>query len=164
MKLAKKYNCIILVLSVVITIMTSCTIESYVTRKRDADLEITKYLNDNKLNVSTNTSGLVFISMEDGDGGYPKPGDRVAFHYKGYYLNGEMFDSSYDKSYPLVVQLGEGMLIKGMEEALLSMNKGSKSKIIVPFYLAYNDMDNAPVPPYSNLIFELEIIDFTSGK
>ena len=44
------------------------------------------------------------------------------------------------------------------------MNKGAKAKVIIPFYLAYNDMENALVPPYSNLIFELELIDFTKVK
>ena len=71
-----------------------------------------------------------------------------------------MFDSSYDKSYPLIVEIGNGMIINGLEESLLLMNKGAKAKVIIPFYLAYNDMENAPVPPYSNLIFELEMIDF----
>ena len=46
------------------------------------------------------------------------------------------------------------------EEALVKMNKSSKYKVIVPFYLAYKDMEFAPVPPFSNLIFELELIDF----
>ena len=54
------------------------------------------------------------------------------------------------------------MIIKGLEEALRLMNKGSKAKVLIPFYLAYEDKEYAPVPPYSNLIFEIELIDFTS--
>ena len=56
------------------------------------------------------------------------------------------------------------MIIKGLEETLMLMDKGSKAKVIIPFYLAYNDMEDAPVPPYSNLIFEIELIDFTSSN
>ena len=122
------------------------------------------YINDNSLNVKPNSSGLVFIPIREGDGISPQDGDKVAFHYVGYYLNGEQFDSSYEKSYPLVVELGNSMIIKGLEEALRMMDKGSKAIVIMPFYLAYNDMENAPVPPYSNLIFEIELMDFTSNK
>ena len=57
------------------------------------------------------------------------------------------------------MQLGENKLIKGLEYSLLKMDKGSKSKVVIPFYLAYDNMVNGPVPPYSNLVFELELID-----
>ena len=140
----------------------SCTIESYATKKIAADHEIQLYINNNDVNVKPNSSGLVFIPIRKGDGISPQDGDKVAFHYTGYYFNGAVFDTSYDKSYPLVVELGNGMIIKGLEEALKLMDKNSKAKVIIPFYLAYNDMENAPVPPYSNLIFEIELLDFTN--
>ena len=59
----------------------------------------------------------------------------------------------------MIVQLGDNQLIKGLEYSLFKMDKGAKSKVIIPFYLAYDNMVNGPVPPYSNLIFELELID-----
>ena len=141
-------------------LLNSCAIETYSTKKEEANNTIKAYINDNELNVKPEPSGLVIIPIHKGEGDSPKIGDKVAFHYKGYYMNGEMFDSSYEKSYPIVVELGQGQIIKGMEEALLKMKKYSKSKVIIPFYLAYKDMEFAPVPPYSNLIFELELIDF----
>ena len=116
-------------------------------------------MNDCGYSVAPDSLGLVFIPIKQGNGVFPKDNDLVAFHYVGYYLNGEIFDSSYDKLRPLVVQLGENKLIKGLEYSLLKMDKGSKSKVIIPFYLAYDNMVNGPVPPYSNLIFELELID-----
>ena len=114
----------------------------------------------NFINVKPEPSGLLMIPVVEGVGETPELGDKVAFHYKGYYLNGDVFDSSYDKSYPIIVELGKGQMISGIEEALIKMNKSSKYKVIVPFYLAYKDMEFAPVPPFSNLIFELELIDF----
>ena len=155
----KRYN-FILWLVFFLIVMTSCSLETYTTRKNNANQEILSYLIENKIDVKPNTSGLVYIPIDEGEGDTPQLGDKVAFHYKGYYLNGEVFDSSYDKSYPLIVEIGNGMIINGLEESLLMMNKGAKAKVIIPFYLAYDDMDNAPVPPYSNLIFELEMIDF----
>lgn len=148
----------------ILSFNTSCTIESYVTKKNAADEEIQLYINNNDINLKPNSSGLVFIPIKKGNGIYPKDGDKVAFHYTGYYLNGDVFDTSYDKSYPLVIELGNNMIIKGLEETLMLMDKGSKAKVIIPFYLAYNDMEDAPVPPYSNLIFEVELIDFTSSN
>ena len=142
--------------------VTSCSIETYATKKNDANQEILSYIADNNIDATPKTSGLVFIPINEGEGECPESGDKVAFHYKGYYMNGEVFDNSYDKSYPLIVQLGSNALIKGMEEALIMMKKGAKAMVIVPFYLAYNDREYAPVPPYSNLIFELEVIDFIS--
>lgn len=155
----KRYN-FILWLVFFLIVMTSCSLETYTTRKNNANQEILSYLIENKIDVKPNASGLVYIPIDEGEGDTPQLGDKVAFHYKGYYLNGEVFDSSYDKSYPLIVEIGNGMIINGLEESLLMMNKGAQAKVIIPFYLAYDDMDNAPVPPYSNLIFELEMIDF----
>ena len=156
-KLRCLYSCL---LFVVMLLFTSCSIETYTTKKQDANKEILLYIAENELNVSPNDSGLVFVQIEKGEGECPKVGDKVAFHYKGYYLNGKVFDSSYDKLYPLIVKLGDDAVIKGLKEALMLMNKGAKAKVVIPFYLAYDDMENAPVPPFSNLIFELEIIDF----
>lgn len=163
MKLLLKYINLILII-ITLLVFESCLIETYATKKIAADEDILLYINDNSLNVKPNSSGLVFIPIREGDGISPQDGDKVAFHYVGYYLNGEQFDSSYEKSYPLVVELGNSMIIKGLEEALRMMDKGSKAIVIMPFYLAYNDMENAPVPPYSNLIFEIELMDFTSNK
>lgn len=143
----------------IIGILSSCSIENYSTKKIAANNEIVSYVNDNGYSVLPDSLGLVYIPLKQGNGVFPKHGDIVAFHYRGYYLNGEIFDSSYGKSRPLIVQLGENQLIKGLEYSLLKMDKGSKAKVVIPFYLAYDDMVNAPVPPYSNLVFELEFID-----
>ena len=140
-------------------VLYSCSIESYSTKKYAANNEIMSYLNDNGYMVSPDSLGLVYIPVKQGNNVFPKDNDIVAFHYVGYYLNGDVFDSSFEKSRPLIVKLGDGLLIKGLEYSLLKMDKGAKSKVIIPFYLAYDNMENAPVTPYSNLIFELEMID-----
>ena len=148
-----------LTLILIVSIFCSCSIENYSTKKLAANNEILSYVNNRGYSVEPDSLGLVFIPIKQGNGVFPKDNDLVAFHYVGYYLNGEIFDSSYDKSRPLVVQLGENKLIKGLEYSLLKMDKGSKSTVIIPFYLAYDNMVNGPVPPYSNLVFELELID-----
>ena len=161
MKIIKKQYRFILFLMFLLIVMISCSLENYTTRKNNADQEVLSYLIENKIEIKPNHSGLVYIPIENGQGDLPQLGDKVAFHYTGYYFSGEVFDSSYGKPYPLIIELGKGMIVKGLEEALLLMRKGDKAKVIIPFYLAYDDMENAPVPPYSNLIFELEMLDFT---
>ena len=143
----------VLFITLIISVLFSCSIENYATKKLTANKEILMYLNDNNLSVSPDSLGLVYIPIKRGNNVFPKENDIVAFHYIGYYLNGEVFDSSYDKSRPLIVQLGESQMIKGLEYSLLKMDKGAKAKVIIPFYLAYDNMVNGPVPPYSNLIY-----------
>lgn len=154
----------ILFICIVSLTMLSCSIETYSTKKVAADNEIQSYIYDNKYDISADFTGLAYIPLTKGNGRYPKEGDVVAFHYVGYYLDGEKFDSSYDRKYPLIVELGNEKMIKGLEYALRKMDKGAKSKVIVPFYLAYDDMDNAPVPPFSNLIFEIELLDINTKE
>ena len=153
-----------LILLLFLTILYSCSIETYSVRKTYADNEILSYIADNDINITPDSCGLAFVIIQSGFGSTPQNGDKVAFHYKGYFMNGEVFDSSYDKKYPLVVEIGADQMIEGLEIALLKMNKSSKAKVIIPFYLAYDDMENAPVPPYSNLIFDLELIDFMTNR
>ena len=148
-----------LTLILIVSIFCSCSIENYSTKKLAANNEILSYVNNRGYSVEPDSLVLAFIPIKQGNGVFPKDNDLVAFHYVGYYLNGEIFDSSYDKSRPLVVRLGENKLIKGLEYSLLKMDKGSRSKVVIPFYLAYDNMVNGPVPPYSNLVFELELID-----
>lgn len=152
----------LLFIVLMVSVLYSCSIEGYSTKKLASNNEILSYLNNNGYTVYPDSLGLVYIPVRQGNNVFPKDNDVVAFHYVGYYLNGEIFDSSYDKFRPLIVQLGEDKLIKGLEYALLKMDKGAKSKVIIPFYLAYDNMENGPVPPYSNLIFELELIDIDS--
>lgn len=155
-----RYSLLYIIIFSAILVFNRCGIETYSTKIAEADDIISAYILDNNLNVKPEPSGLLMIPVVEGVGETPELGDKVAFHYKGYYLNGDVFDSSYDKSYPIIVELGKGQMISGIEEALIKMNKSSKYKVIVPFYLAYKDMEFAPVPPFSNLIFELELIDF----
>lgn len=139
--------------------MFSCSIDNYHTRKMYADNQVQLYIAENQYNVSADSLGFAYIPISEGNGVFPQNGDVIAFHYIGYYLDGKVFDSSYDRSYPLIVKLGEDQLIKGLEYAIMKMDKGAKSKVVIPFYLAYDDMENAPVPPFSNLVFELELLD-----
>ena len=84
----------VLAIILIVSVLYSCTIENYATKKLAANNEILTYLNDNELFASPDSLGLVYIPIKKGNNVFPKENDIVAFHYIGYYLNGEVFDSS----------------------------------------------------------------------
>jgi FKBP-type peptidyl-prolyl cis-trans isomerase len=119
-----------------------------------------KYLKDNKITAKPTTSGLYYIEKVKGTGPQVKAGSKVSVHYTGTLLNGKKFDSSRDKGgKPLDVEVGKGMVMKGWDEGLQLMAKGGKAILIIPSSIAYNDQEMGSIPPYSTLVFDLEILD-----
>ena len=106
-------------------------------------------------------SGMLYIARAPGSGGTPKVGDTVVANYEGRLLDGTKFYSSYTGARPLMFQVGVGNVIKGLDEALLTMKKGSKRTLIVPYWLGYGEAGQPPlVPPRATLVYEVELVDF----
>jgi len=107
-------------------------------------------------------SGLRYIERAPGTGtDTPHIGDEVIAHYDGRLLDGTVFDSSYRRGTPFVFRLGTGAVIRGWDEAFISMHKGEKRTLIVPYWLAYGEKGRPPkIPPKATLIFEVELIDW----
>lgn len=112
--------------------------------------------NKTKEGVQVTDSGLQYQVMEEGDGPKPGPNDQVTVHYKGQLLNGEVFDSSYDRGEPATFGIDE--VIPGFGEGLQLMPVGSKGKLFIPGDLAYG-MRGGPGGANATLIFDVEIID-----
>ena len=75
-------------------------------------------------------------------------------------MNQKVFDSSYNRNETFSFELGQGKVIEGWEEGFLKMQKGAKAKLIIPSKLAYKGEGyGSLIPPYSTLIFEIELID-----
>jgi len=111
-------------------------------------------------NAIRTSSGLMYIVLKEGTGAAPTRGAIVEAHYTGRLLNGTKFDSSVDRGYPLQFLVGKGNVIKGWDEAFLSMKKGEKRVLIIQPGLAYGDQGMGTIPPNATLIFEVELIDF----
>lgn len=108
------------------------------------------------------SSGLLYVVRAPGDGGStPQVGQEVIAHYDGRLLDGTPFDSSYNRGVPLTFRLGTGAVIRGWDEAFLTMHKGEKRTLIVPHWLGYGATGRPPtIPPNATLVFEVELIDF----
>ncbi|MFM2041209.1 MAG: hypothetical protein RLZZ493_1798, partial [Bacteroidota bacterium] len=111
-------------------------------------------------------SGLVYVIEKKGDANKkPKKGDEVSTHYTGTLMNGTKFDSSLDRNQPLNFKHNVGQMIPGYDEAVAMLGKGGKGRFIIPYTKAYGAAGRPPViPAYSDLVFEIELMDITPGS
>lgn len=105
-------------------------------------------------------SGLRYkITQVNESGNKPNQGDRVAVHYKGTFMDGDEFDSSYGKGNPLTIGIGVGQVIPGWDEGIMLLREGEKATLAVPSELAYGERGVGPIPPNTPLIFEVELVE-----
>lgn len=118
----------------------------------------TKFLEENKAKegVVTLPSGLQYKVIKEGTGAKPTAADRVKVDYVGTLIDGTEFDSSKKNGQPVV--FGVGQVIPGWTEALQLMTVGSKWMVYIPYDLAYGPQGNQAIPPFSTLIFEVELL------
>jgi FKBP-type peptidyl-prolyl cis-trans isomerase FklB len=117
-----------------------------------------KFLAENKQNpeVITLPSGLQYKVLVEGTGEIPTETDQVKVHYRGALIDGTVFDSSIDRGEPIT--LGVGQVIRGWTEALKLMPVGSKWMLYIPSELGYGSRNAGEIPPFSTLIFEVELL------
>ena len=107
--------------------------------------------------VVTLPSGLQYEVITEGTGIKPSANDQVKCHYEGTLIDGTLFDSSVKRGQPAV--FGVSQVIMGWVEALQFMPEGSKWKLYIPSELVYGSQQAGEmIPPYSTLIFEVELI------
>lgn len=127
----------------------------YGTVKEDGE----KFLAENGLRegVITTESGLQYEVIKMGKGKKPSATDRVKVHYHGTLIDGTVFDSSVDRGEPIAFNLNQ--VIKGWTEGVQLMPVGSKFRFYIPQELGYGAQQAGSIPPYSTLIFEVELLD-----
>ena len=110
-------------------------------------------------------SGLVYIIEKAGTGEKAVSGDAMTVHYRGTFRRGaEQFDSSYDRGEPMTFNYLEQRMVPGFEEGLSMLAKGGKAKIFIPYDQAYGAQGRpGAIPPYSDLVFDLEIVNIAAG-
>ncbi|MGG8495735.1 peptidylprolyl isomerase [Tenacibaculum sp. TC6] len=103
-------------------------------------------------------SGLKILSLQKGSGKEVNPALPTTVHYTLYLTDGRKIDSSIDKGQPFVFTINEQSLIAGWKEGVKTMREGDKSRFFIPYYLGYGDRGIGPIPPKSDLIFEVEVL------
>jgi FKBP-type peptidyl-prolyl cis-trans isomerase FklB len=99
---------------------------------------------------------LQYKALVEGSGKAPKAADQVTVHYKGTFIDGNEFDSSYKRGNPATFEVNK--VVRGWTEALQLMKEGSKWQLFIPPELGYGDRGTGPIPPNNTLIFEVELI------
>ena len=112
-------------------------------------------LNAKQDSVQTTASGLQYKVITMGTGEKPQKTDRVKVDYEGRLIDGTVFDSSYKRGKPATFPVGQ--VIAGWTEALCMMPVGSKWEVYVPQELGYGDREQQKIPPFSCLIFTVEL-------
>ena len=119
-----------------------------------------KWLADNAAaeGVVTTPSGLQYKVIQEGTGSTPGPEDMVRVHYSGKTIDGNKFDSSYDRGEP--AQFRVNNVIRGWVEGLQLMKEGSRMMLYIPYDLAYGERGAGNViKPFETLIFEVELLE-----
>ncbi len=113
--------------------------------------------NAEKEGVVTTASGLQYMVLQEGTGKSPKATDKVRCHYEGMLIDGTLFDSSLQRGEPADFPLNG--VIAGWTEGLQLMKEGAKYRFFIPYLLGYGaNGAGSSIPPYSTLIFDVELI------
>ncbi len=112
--------------------------------------------------VDTTALGVYYVNMKKGTGDLAQPGDTLTVGYVGYFINGYAFDASawhnrLDSTYTFVLENEKQRMIKGFEDGMKVMNKDSKAQFIIPSELAYGSSGTNGIPPYTTLVFVIDM-------
>ena len=133
---------------------------------------VANYIKENKIKATPTDEGLYIIVNKKGKGpNKVEIGRNVAINYTGHLLDGKIFDSSsetiakennvYDASRkygPIKYKVGETSFIPGWEQGVINQPAGSKLTLIIPSWLAYGSKGMGDIPPFSTLVFDIEIV------
>lgn len=118
--------------------------------------------NAKKDGVQVTPSGLQYKVLQPGTGASPTDESVVICHYRGHFINGQVFDSSYEGGQP--IQFPVQGVIPGWTEALKLMKEGAKWQLFVPSDLAYGPNGREGIGPNETLIFEVELLKVGEGE
>jgi FKBP-type peptidyl-prolyl cis-trans isomerase FkpA len=144
----------------VVVFLSSCLRDIYVSPEEQLaeDLElIDQYLEDNNLTAQSTSTGLHYIIEDAGDNDRPTVQDEVTVAYRGYLLDGTVFDES-DEGNPVTFPLGN--VIQGWQEGIPLYGRGGKGVLIIPSGLGYGSNSPGSIPRNSVLVFDIEVVDF----
>ena len=153
---------IIIIQVKLIEILESENFDSHLSEKYHEDNAIEmkileKFLKNANVTVEPKESGLYYIEQVAGDGKQAFSGANVSVHYTVKLIDGLVIETSLDKK-PISFTLGQGQVIDAWDEGLTYMKEGGRAMLICPSDISYGELGSGDIPPFSSLIFEVELI------
>ncbi len=102
---------------------------------------------------------LIIEDLQPGEGKAVVKGALITTHYHGTLEDGTVFDSSRERGKPFQCVIGTGRVIKGWDQGLMGMQVGGRRRLFVPAELGYGERTVGRIPPGSNLIFDIELLE-----
>ena len=115
---------------------------------------IEQYIDENNLSAQSTESGLYYVIIKAGGSQHPNAYSTVTVAYKGYLLNGEVFDEN------LVLTISLTSVVQGWREGIPLIGNGGKIKLLIPSALGYGSNEAGSIPANSVLIFDITLYDF----
>lgn len=142
--------------------VTSCGLDNGSNEQEIVELDFTEqneadivaYIAANELTATRTASGLYYVIDEPGTGAQPNSNSTITVAYKGYYLNGTVFDESNAEG--IILPLTN--VIAGWREGIPFFKEGGSGMLLIPSHLAYGSYDYSSVPGGSVLIFDINLI------
>ena len=141
-------------------------------RQSDEPAEIAAYVKEHGITAKPTADGLYVIVVKKGKGAKVATGKEVSVNYTGHLLDGTIFDSSVEsdarrgeiynaerKYEPMTYVVGRDKLIDGWEQGVMGQPAGTVLQLVIPSQLAYGPRGAGNlIPPYSPLVFDIEIL------
>ena len=146
-----------LLISLITVTLFACSKHDKAEQSRIDDALIQQYFIDHNITdaESTNT-GLYFRVTKDGTGIPPFLETIIKVEYKGYLIDGTVFEDFSDNAINIPLK----STIDGWQQGLQAFNRGSEGQLFIPSSLAYGRKKQGDIPAYSVLIFDIELIDY----
>ena len=141
---------------VVILGFQGCSDDDILTDQEQLELDIRfidNYLQENGIDAIEDPSGVRYVIHTAGTGPKPSLASTVRVNYTGRFFNGTIFETNSDVQFPL------GGVILGWQIALTKVNEGSEVTVYIPSGLAYGPSSTGNIPPNSNLIFDIDLLE-----
>ena len=146
----KKY----LYLFTLVLVFNSCSDKTDTSFEPETEQDIIQYIEDNNLNATRSNSGLYYVINNEGSGARPTSTSNVTVDYKGYFLDGVVFDES--NSNGISFRLNE--VIQGWTEGITYFKEGGNGILLVPYNLGYGESGRGSIPGGSVLIFDIRLL------
>ncbi len=136
-----------------ILLFISCNNEDS-TNKIQTEEDILQYIEDHNLVAKKSNSGLYYVIETQGEGAKPNSNSNVTVNYKGYYLNGTVFDQSNSEGISFNLQ----QVIAGWTEGITYFNEGGEGILLIPSQLGYGSNNYNGIPGGSVLVFDIKLL------